>query len=284
MKQYLDLCQRIVDEGVWVENKRTKSRVKTVINADFVYDVDEGKFPMITTRKAYYKSAIGELLGYLNGCSDAKVFKEKYKTPTWFENANENEAWLANPFRKGENDMGRVYGVQGREWTNSRGQKFDQLKKIVNNLCRGIDDRGEILTFWNPGEFDQGCLRPCMYEHQFSLLDGVLYLNSTQRSIDVPLGLVFNQIQVYTLLALMAQITGHKPGKAYHKLVNAHIYENQMGLMQNVQLKREPFALPTLEINPDIKSLTDIETWVTPDDFKVHGYQHHDPIDYPFSV
>jgi thymidylate synthase len=284
MQQYLDLCQRIVDEGVWVENARTNTRVKTIINADFVYDVDQGKFPMITTRKAFYKSAIGELLGYLNGCSDAMEFKNKYKTPTWFANANENIAWLNNPHRKGQNDMGRVYGVQGRDWTNSRGQKFDQLKKIVEHLCAGVDDRGEILTFWNPGEFDQGCLRPCMYEHQFSLLGDTLYLNSTQRSVDVPLGLVFNQIQVYTLLALMAQITGKKPGKAYHKLVNAHIYENQMDLMINVQLKRKPLPEPKLIINPNIKSLNDIQTWVTPDDFKVEGYQHHDPIEYPFSV
>lgn len=284
MQQYLDLCQRIVDTGVWVENARTNTRVKTIINADFVYDVDQGKFPMITTRKAFYKSAIGELLGYLNGCSDAMEFKNKYKTPTWFANANENIAWLNNPHRKGQNDMGRVYGVQGRDWTNSRGQKFDQLKKIVEHLCAGVDDRGEILTFWNPGEFDQGCLRPCMYEHQFSLLGDTLYLNSTQRSVDVPLGLVFNQIQVYTLLALMAQITGKKPGKAYHKLVNAHIYENQMDLMINVQLKRKPLPEPKLIINPNIKSLNDIQTWVTPDDFKVEGYQHHDPIEYPFSV
>lgn len=283
MKQYLDLCERIINDGVWVENKRTGQRVKTIINADFVYDVDLGKFPMITTRKTFYKAAVGELLGYLNGCNDALEFKEKYKTPTWLANANENEAWLKNPFRKGENDMGRVYGIQGRDWTNSRGQHLDQLKKIYNNLKNGIDDRGEILTFWNPGEFDQGCLRPCLYEHQFSILDGTLYLNSTQRSIDVPLGLVFNQIQVYVLLALMAQITGLKPGKAYHKLVNAHIYENQIDLMQE-QIKREPFNLPTLKINPDIKSLEDIETWVTVDDFVVENYNHHEPIQYPFSV
>ena len=283
MKQYLDLCQRIIDDGHWIENKRTGQKVKTIINADFTYDVDEGKFPMITTRKTFYKAAIGELLGYLNGCSDAMEFKERFKTPTWLANANENESWLKNPFRTGENDMGRVYGVQGREWTNSRGQKFDQLRKIYNNLKNGIDDRGEILTFWNPGEFDQGCLRPCMYEHQFSLLDGTLYLNSTQRSIDVPLGLVFNQIQVYVLLALMAQITGHKPGKAYHKLVNAHIYENQIDLMHE-QLKRKPFELPKLVINPEIKTLEDIETWVTVDDFIVEEYKHHDPIQYPFSV
>jgi len=98
------------------------------------------------------------------------------------------------------------------------------------------------------------------------------------------LGLNFNQVQVYTFLALMAQITGHKPGIAYHKIVNAHIYEDQLELMRDVQLKREPFASPKLIINPDIKSLKDLETWVTMDDFEVQGYQHHDAIAYPFSV
>ncbi len=129
-----------------------------------------------------------------------------------------------------------------------------------------------------------GCLRPCMYSHHFSLLGDTLYINSTQRSCDVPLGLNFNMVQVYFLLAIMAQITGKKPGKAYHKLVNAHIYEDQLTLMKDVQLKREPYDAPQLIINPDIKSLEDLETWVTVDDFELQGYQCHEPIAYPFSV
>ncbi|EGR1834001.1 thymidylate synthase [Vibrio cholerae] len=91
-------------------------------------------------------------------------------------------------------------------------------------------------------------------------------------------------VQVYVFLALMAQITGKKPGMAYHKIVNAHIYEDQLPLMRDVQLKREPFAAPQFHINPDIKTLHDLETWVTLDDFEVTGYQFHDPIQYPFSV
>jgi thymidylate synthase len=191
---------------------------------------------------------------------------------------------LNNPVRKGQDDMGRVYGVQGRRWQKPDGSTIDQLKKIVDNLTKGIDDRGEILTFYNPGEFDQGCLRPCMHTHTFSLLGDVLYLTSYQRSCDVPLGLNFNQIQVFALLALVAQITGKTAGLAYHKIVNAHIYEDQVELMRDVQLQRKPFTLPKLKINPDIKSLEDIETWVSLDDFEVEGYQHHDPIAYPFSV
>lgn len=283
MKQYLDLCRRIVDTGVWVANERTGKRCLTVINADLDYDVGGNEFPLITTRKSFWKAAIAELLGYLRGYDSAADFRA-LGTRSWDANANENEAWLANPARKGEDDMGRVYGVQGRAWSKASGGKLDQLKKLVENLSRGIDDRGEILTFYNPGEFDLGCLRPCMHTHTFSLLDDQLFLTSYQRSCDVPLGLNFNQVQVFTLLALIAQITGHQPARAYHKIVNAHIYEDQLELMRDVQLKRDPYPAPQLEINPDIKSLEDIETWVTLDDFNVTGYRHHEPISYPFAV
>jgi thymidylate synthase len=283
MKQYLELCQRIIDEGHWIENKRTGKRCLTVINADLTYNVADNKFPLVTTRKSYWKSAIAELIGYLRGYSNAADFR-KLGTKTWDANANENTAWLNNPYRKGEDDMGRVYGVQGRSWQKPDGATVDQLKKIVDNLASGIDDRGEILSFYNPGEFHMGCLRPCMHTHTFSLLDNTLYLTSYQRSCDVPLGQNFNQIQVFTLLKLMAQITGNQPGQAYHKIVNAHIYEDQLELMRDVQLKREPYQSPQLHINPDIQSLEDLETWVTLDDFEVTGYQYHEPIAYPFSV
>jgi thymidylate synthase len=283
MKQYLDLCQRIIDEGEWVENKRTGKRCLTVINADLEYDVENNQFPLITTRKSYWKSAIAEIIGYLRGYDNAADFRA-LGTKTWDANANENDVWLNSPYRKGQDDMGRVYGVQGRSWAKPDGSVLDQLKKIADNLAKGIDDRGEILTFYNPGEFDMGCLRPCMHTHTFSILGDKLYLTSYQRSCDVPLGLNFNQVQVFTLLKLMAQIAGLKPGKAYHKIVNAHIYEDQLALMRDVQLKREPYPSPQLHINPDIKTLNDIETWVTMDDFEVTGYQCHDPISYPFSV
>lgn len=283
MKQYLDLCQRIIDEGVWVENQRTGKRCLTVIDASLTYNVADNEFPLITTRKSFWKAAIAELLGYIRGYDNAADFR-KLGTKTWDANANENAAWLANPYRKGEDDMGRVYGVQGRSWRKPNGETIDQLRKIVSDLTKGIDDRGEILTFYNPGEIEQGCLRPCMHTHTFSLLGDTLYLTSYQRSCDVPLGLTFNQIQVFTFLALMAQITGHKPGKAFHKIINAHIYEDQLALMRDEQLTREPYPLPQLEINPDIRTLEDLETWVTLDDFKVHNYQCHPAIKYPFSV
>ncbi|HAC88733.1 MAG TPA: thymidylate synthase, partial [Gammaproteobacteria bacterium] len=281
--QYLALSQRIIDQGSWVENKRTGKKCLTVVNADLSYDVANNQFPIITTRKSFWKAAIAELLGYLRGYDNAADFR-KLGTKSWDANANENEDWLSNPARKGKDDMGRVYGVQGRSWRKPDGSGLDQLRKVVDNLSNGVDDRSEILTFYNPGEFDLGCLRPCMHTHTFSLLENTLHLTSYQRSCDVPLGLNFNQIQVFTLLALMAQITGKAPGIAYHKIVNAHIYEDQLDLMRTVQLKREPFEPPQLHINFDIKALEDIESWVTLDDFIVEGYRHHDPIVYPFSV
>ena len=280
--QYEALCQRILDKGVMIANERTGVGCLTVIHSVFQYDVGAGEFPLVTTRKAPYKAAIAELLGYLCGYSDAQQFAD-IGAPTWFANANDNKAWLANPHRKGENDMGRVYGVQGRSWARPDGSTVDQLVKVYDNLKAGKDDRGEIITFWNPGEFHLGCLRPCLHSYQFSVLDGTLYLDATQRSADVPLGLVFNMVQVYTFLALMAQITGLKPGIAYHKLVNCHIYENQIDLMKE-QLTREPFESPRLHINPEIKSLEDVLTWVSKKDFTVEGYRHHPAIAYPMSV
>ena len=282
MKQYIEVGKKLITEGQWVKNERTGVNCLTLINADFTYDVDEGKFPILTTKKTFYKGAIAELLGYIRGYDSAKQFRD-IGTKTWDANANENEVWLKNPNRKGEDDMGRVYGVQGRGWQKPNGEFLDQFKKVYENLKNGIDDRGEIITFWNPGEFELGCLRPCMHTHQFSLVNDTLYLNSFQRSGDYPLGVPYNAIQCYVLLALMAQITGHKCGKVYHKIVNVHIYENQLELFKE-QMDREPFESPKLIINPEIKSLEDLETWVSKDDFKVEGYQSHEAIKFPFSV
>jgi thymidylate synthase len=283
MKEYLDLCQRVINEGEWIENTRTKKRCLTVINADLTYDMTKIKLPVLTTKQLYWKPAIAEMLGYLRGYNSAAQFRS-IGCNTWNDNANKNEAWLNNPYRSGLDDMGRVYGVQGRRWASPEGAIIDQLKKIVNDLSKGIDDRREILTFWNPGESDRMCLAACMHTHTFSILNGKLYLTSYQRSDDLPLGHGFNQVQVAWLLAIMAQITGLAPGKAYHKIVNAHIYEDQLDLMRDIQLTRTPYELPTLVINPDIKTLEDLETWVTVDDFELHNYIHHPAIKYPFSV
>lgn len=545
MKQYLSLCNRIIDEGEWVFNERTGKKTLVVINADLEYNVGAGEFPMVTTRKSFYKSAIAELLGYIRGYDNAADFR-KLGTKTWDANANLNKSWNENPFKKYEDDMGvayrfrtksyfeptitmtkeypkeqklkmineliepdtsknkhkivgkifasnscgkfkvikeyfkegtetcvfeiqfietgniildvnkgeikdgevqdvfsqqvvnigcignisdldediirilkpvwkdmleRCYGNNkehkkyyenvfvsdewlifenfvkdfksttnwqlklvfpddytiDKDWVNANyyaketvrwstkkeqsinskltktfiaknlktnekeyykspsnfykknnlsaeftniiqkykeGEIFiykdweieliddkeiryievDQLKEVYAKLKLGIDDRRLIMDAWYPHTQETSCLMPCMHTHTFSLIGDTLHLTSYQRSCDVPLGLNFNMIQVYTLLALMAQITGKKAGIAYHKIVNAHFYEDQVDLMRDVQLKREPFKAPTLKINPEIKTLKDLETWVTMEDFTVENYEHHEAIKYPFSV
>lgn len=282
MKQYLDLCKRIIDEGVWVENARTGKRCKTVINADLVYDMRESRLPILTTKKMAWKSAIAEMLGYLRGYTSAAQFRS-IGCNTWNANSNENEAWLANPFRKGEDDMGRCYGAQARDWKNPEGVSIDQLWDVYHDLRRGVDNRSEIVTFMNPGERDRACLNSCMHTHTFSILDGYLYLTSYQRSCDIALGVPFNSIQVGWLLLIMAQITKLKPGIAYHKLVNIHAYEDQFELLKD-QIDREPYELPVMSINPEIRVLSDVESWVTTADFELAGYEHHPAIKFPFSV
>jgi thymidylate synthase len=283
MREYLDLCKRVIETGEWVTNPRTGKRCRTIINADLEYDVSDGTLPVLTTKKLFWKPAIAEMLGYLRGYTSAAQFRA-IGCNTWNANANENEDWLRNPFRKGEDDMGRCYGAQGRDWRNPEGEQIDQLRKVYDDLRQGIDNRCEIMTFMNPGERDRACLNACMHTHTFSLLGDKLYLTSYQRSDDLPLGHGFNQVQVAWLLMIMARITGHKPARAFHKIVNVHIYEDQIELMEKVQLQREPLPLPKLEINPKIKTLEDLETWVTPDDFTLVGYQHHPAINYPFTV
>jgi thymidylate synthase len=276
-QQYIDLVNRIIDTGKWVKNERTGARCLTVIDANLEYDCREGQIALLTTKKAYWRKAVAEMLGYWRGYDNVAEF-QALGTDTWDANANA-PIWKSSRFCRRPGDMGRVYGVQGRNW----GHNVDQLKKVYEDLRKGLDDRGEIITYWNPGELNQGCLRPCLYQHIFSVLDGTLYLTSYQRSADVPLGLGFNMIQVCWLLMVMAKITGLKPGIAYHKIVNAHIYENQM-LPLRQQLSRKPFDPPSLIINPKIETLEDMDTWVTVDDFQVINYQHHPAIAFEFSV
>lgn len=311
-KQYSDLMRRIIKDGEWVYNERTGKKCKVIINADLEYS----EFPIVTTRKSYWKSAVAEMVGYLRGYSSAADFRA-LGTNTWDANANENPEWLKNPNRLGEDDMGRVYGVQARSWRKPewykinpymyttpdraknetfedveirlkaayKNNEIDQLMNVYNNLKAGKDSRGEIITFYNPGEFHMGCLRPCMHTHQFSLVNGVLYLNSFSRSMDVPLGGNFNMVQCWFLLTLMAQITGTKPGKVFHKIVNAHIYEDQYD-MTILESEREHInCKPEFIISDEIKTLEDVETIFDVETHcSVKNYQSHPAIKYPFSV
>jgi thymidylate synthase len=278
VKQYLDLCKRTISEGVWVTNKRTGAKCLTIINADMEYDCSQDRVPLLTTKKMYWKGAVAEMLGYLRGYDSAKQFRD-IGCNTWNANANENEAWIKNPFRKGEDDMGRVYGAVARNYGG-----LDLVKQAYDKLCNKNDDRDVTITFYKPDEFDKGCLRPCMHTHTFSLVRGVLHLTSYQRSADLALGVPFNMLQTAWLLRIMAQITGNIPGKVFHKLVNVHIYENQLEPLLE-QIKRKPKQSPKLIINPFILSLEDLEKGMIIDrDNEIVEYSYHPAIKFPFTV
>lgn len=292
-QQYLDGLSRIYNEGIDLKNARTGEVCRTVINIDLTYNAATNKAPILTTRKIINPYLpIAELLGYIRGVTSAYQMRA-IGTKSWDANANENASWLANPNRKGNDDLGLIYGAVGRNWPISKGKEhqgqydvnasIDLFRKVYENLKKGVDDRGEIITFWNPGMFHLGCLRPCMYEHQFSLLGDDLYLNSTQRSSDWPLGTTANMVQVWLFLRLMAQITGKNPKQAFHRNVNCHIYGSQLELVPT-QLEREILTEPIIEINPDIKTLEDLQTWVTVEDFNIIYPESHPAIKYPFAV
>lgn len=285
MKQYLNLLQKVLDEGVWKEN-RTGIRTKGIIGAHMQYNLQEG-FPIVTTKKTAFYTAIAEMLGFWRGYDHANQFRS-LGCRIWDANANENETWLANPHRKGKDDLGRIYGVQSRGWFlpqtyRSGPHHVDQLHKVYNHLKQGIDDRREIVIHWNPGELDRMALPPCHLLYQFGIQDGELHLSMYQRSCDMALGVPFNIVGYSWLLSVMAYITGLRVGTFNHFLHDVHIYENHIQGVQE-QLTRVPFKLPSISIDSDIKSLEDMDTWVEPNSFKLSNYEHHPAIKFDMAV
>ncbi len=284
MKDYIDIGKRILEEGVWLPNARTEKKTLSIIGVSFEHDLSEGTVPVVTTKKLAWKVAIAEMLGYIRGYQSAAQFRE-LGCNTWNANANKNQAWLDNPHREGTDDMGLCYGVIGRAFPGIKDDEpFDQYQKIVTDLSRGIDDRREIMTFNHPNLIHRACLPACMHTHHFNLLGDDLYLESYQRSSDYALGQPFNHFQVAFLLLITAQITGKKAKKMRHHLSNVHLYEDQVEIFKNEQVNREPLPLPSLKINPAIKTLEDLETWVTMEDFDLINYKHHSVVTYPFTV
>jgi thymidylate synthase len=284
MKAYLDIGKRILKEGVWTSNARTGQKTLAIIGATLEHDLSDGTVPVVTTKKLYWRSAIAEMLGYIRGYRSAEQFRE-IGCNTWNANANENTSWLNNQNRTGKDDMGLCYGVIGRAFPGIEDDEpLDQYKKIVDDLASGIDDRREIMTFNHPNLIHRACLPACMHTHHFNLLGEDLYIESYQRSSDYALGQPFNHLQVAFLLMITAQITGKKAKKMRHHLSNVHLYEDQVEIFRDEQSERRPMNLPKLRINPDIKTLRDLETWVVMDDFELIDYVHHDAIKYPFTV
>lgn len=280
MEQYLEICNRVFEKGLVKEN-RTANNTIGYIGDIMKFNLQEG-FPIVTTKKVAFKSLVAEMLGFWRGYTSAKDFR-LLGCKVWDANANENKQWLNNSNRKRADDLGRIYGAQARNW-QGRYHSTDQLKMIYEDLKRGIDNRREIVTHWNPGEMELMALPPCHLLYQFGIQGDYLDLSMYQRSCDLPLGVPFNISGYAWLLSVMAHLTGFKVGTFNHFMHDIHIYENQVDLMYHVQLKRPTFSLPKLIINKNIKTFEDMETWVTPNDFILEDYTCHAKIDYPFSV
>lgn len=255
MQQYLQLMQRILDEGVTKED-RTGTGTFSVFAHQMRFDLAKG-FPLVTTKKLHLRSIIHELLWFLKGETNTQYLKDN-KVSIWNEWADEN------------GDLGRIYGAQWRSWQKPDGGKVDQISNVVDSLIKDPDSRRHLVVAFNPGELDQMALPPCHAFFQFYVANNKLSCQMYQRSADVFLGVPFN-IASYSLLTLMmAQVTGYQPGEFIHTLGDAHLYSNHLD-QARLQLTREPKNLPTVKLNPEVKSIFEFQF----EDFELLNYDPH---------
>lgn len=255
MKQYLDLCDRIMREGV-VKHDRTGTGTRSVFGHQMRFNMAEG-FPLLTTKKLHLKSIIYELLWFLRGDTNVRYLQE-HGVSIWDEWADAS------------GELGPVYGHQWRSWPDYNGGSIDQISNLVQQIRTNPDSRRLLVSAWNVAEVDQMALPPCHCLFQFYVADGKLSLQLYQRSADVFLGVPFNIASYALLLQMMAQVTGLQCGDFVHTLGDAHIYLNHLEQVQ-LQLTREPRRLPTMILNPDVKNLFDFRY----KDFRLEGYNPH---------
>ena len=255
MRQYLDLMERVLSEGV-EKRDRTGVGTRSIFGHQLRFDLARG-FPLVTTKKLHLKSIIYELLWFLRGDTNVK-YLDDHGVTIWDDWADEN------------GDLGPVYGRQWRSWPTPEGGSIDQMADVVDQIRRNPDSRRLIVTAWNPGENDRMALSPCHCLFQFYVADGALSCQLYQRSADVFLGVPFN-IASYALLTLMvAQVTGLKPGAFIHSFGDTHLYLNHLE-QARLQLTRSPRPLPTLRLNPAVKDLFAFRY----EDFTLEGYEPH---------
>ena len=264
MKQYLDLLRHIRENGVMKED-RTGTGTQSVFGYQMRFNLSDG-FPLLTTKKVHLKSIIHELLWFISGDTNIKYLKDNGVT-IWDEWADEN------------GDLGPVYGHQWRSWPAPDGRSIDQLSQVVDMIKNNPDSRRLLVSAWNPGEVDKMALPPCHCLFQFYVANGKLSCQLYQRSADVFLGVPFN-IASYALLTMMiAQVCGLEPGEFIHTTGDTHIYRNHFEQVA-LQLSREPRALPTMRLNPEVKSIFDFKY----EDFTLEGYDPWPVIKAPVAV
>lgn len=268
MKQYLDVLEDILDHGVDKDN-RTGIPARSVFGRMMRFDMADG-FPAVTTKKLAFKQVKAELLWFISGSSDVNELR-RLGARIWDANAD-GEYWRSKA--KFPGDVGRIYGVQWRHWRTSGGTEIDQLADtVIRKLKTDPNDRGIIITAWNPGDLEHMALRPCHMNAHFYVADGTVSLLMYQRSCDMFLGVPFNIASYALLLHMIAQVTNLKPGELVHVLGDAHIYHNHFDQVRE-QISREPHPLPQLWLNPEV---TDIDSF-TMDDIKLVGYESHSSI------
>ena len=264
MKQYLDLLRHIRKDGV-IKTDRTGVGTQSVFGYQMRFNLEDG-FPLLTTKKVFLKGIIYELLWFLKGDTNIKFLTDN-GVHIWDEWADEN------------GNLGSVYGKQWRSWEATDGRVIDQISNLVDLIENHPDSRRMLVCAWNPGEIDKMALPPCHCLFQFYVADGKLSCQLYQRSADVFLGVPFN-IASYALLTMMlAQVCGLKPGDFVHTFGDVHIYKNHFEQV-DLQLSREPRAIPTMKINPEVKSIFDFKY----EDFTLEGYDPWPAIKAPVAV
>ena len=264
MKQYLDILDRILKEGVKKED-RTGTGTLSIFGTQSRYSLKDG-FPLLTTKKLHLKSIIYELLWFLNGDTNVKYLQE-HGVRIWNEWADEN------------GELGPVYGHQWRSWPDYQGGTIDQIKNVLNQIENNPDSRRMIVSAWNVAEVEKMALPPCHTMFQFYVADGKLSLQLYQRSADTFLGVPFNIASYALLLQMIAQVTGLEAGDFIHSTGDTHLYLNHLE-QAKLQLTRTPRKLPVMKLNPDVKDLFSFQY----EDFQLEGYDPWDHIKAEVSV
>ena len=264
MQEYLNLLRQIIDTGTH-KTDRTGTGTQSVFGYQMRFDLQKG-FPLVTTKKVHLKSIIYELLWFLKGETNIAYLKE-HGVKIWDEWADE----------KGE--LGPVYGKQWRSWEGKDGKIVDQISELITQIKKNPDSRRLIVSAWNVADLPEMALMPCHNMFQFYVANGKLSCQLYQRSADVFLGVPFN-IASYALLTMMiAQVCDLEPGEFVHTFGDVHIYSNHKEQV-NLQLSRNPFPLPVMKLNPDVKDIFSFQF----EDFTLENYQSHPPIKAPVAV
>ncbi len=264
MKQYLDLLNRIMTEGI-KKADRTGTGTLSVFGHQMRFNLEDG-FPLLTTKKLHLKSIIYELLWFLKGDTNVRYLQE-HGVRIWNEWADEN------------GDLGPVYGHQWRSWPDYDGGTIDQIDNVIDLIKHHPDSRRMIVSAWNPAEVDSMALPPCHCLFQFYVADGRLSLQLYQRSADTFLGVPFNIASYALLLMMMAQVAGLKAGDFIHTTGDTHLYLNHLE-QARLQLTRTPRQLPRMILNKDVKNLFDFRY----EDFSLEGYDPWEHISAKVSV